>query len=517
MANGQNDLARQALEIVNRMKQERSAGQEALGVPPSTQEGRSEALVNFFQGIRNMATPSPGTVTDRESVWMTPEQQAATGQEISRQQEEMAVPMIDIPDQQLPTADASQFQAPPAPYSQADLEQKFMETAAMANRPQGIQTTPVGKEFQVLQEEMASLDKKPTGSTELERSLSLDPMQNLQEEVLARTQESLAALDNTTEKIQPGKFWSELPTWQKVVAGLSMALGSITPQGAANVQKIWSNAIDRDIDAQKANLNRKDNLFTKYYSVLKDMKAAELATRVAQLNQIQTKAMLLKEKAMTPLAQRNMALTNEALSQQIQENSIKLMQSIKRMKAMEALGQGQGPMDIRNLPPEWKPYAVQDFGISNRADSQSKPLEKEISDFRNLVAQTDVNNSNLLELREMLKDYAGKPSLLTQKMATDKEFAGKLRSYFGQLKLDILKQQKGPGSDRDLAVVENIVADPESIGRSVQAFMGSSLGLLENGSKLVIAKASQLGFGDIPERYKNFARGFYQEQFKRGR
>jgi len=52
-------------------------------------------------------------------------------------------------------------------------------------------------------------------------------------------------------EIEPKSFFAGKSTWQKILGGVGMFLGSITPEGARNVASIIEKEIDRDIDIQK--------------------------------------------------------------------------------------------------------------------------------------------------------------------------------------------------------------------------------------------------------------------------
>lgn len=65
--------------------------------------------------------------------------------------------------------------------------------------------------------------------------------------------------DDVKKKIQnfelkPKNFFAGKNTWQKVLGGLGMFLGSITPEGAKNVANIIDKEIERDLDVQRNQL-----------------------------------------------------------------------------------------------------------------------------------------------------------------------------------------------------------------------------------------------------------------------
>lgn len=69
-----------------------------------------------------------------------------------------------------------------------------------------------------------------------------------------------------TQKIDPNRIWSNASTGNRVTAGISLLLGGLS-QGLTGAKSnpamdVINNAIDRDIDAQKAELGKKQNLLS---------------------------------------------------------------------------------------------------------------------------------------------------------------------------------------------------------------------------------------------------------------
>src|SRR5688500_5128060 len=90
--------------------------------------------------------------------------------------------------------------------------------------------------------------------------------------------------------IDPKRFWAEASSSSKVLAGIGLFLGSFSPDGNNRAVNVIQGAIDRDIDAQKANLeNKQKNLSAKrgiyadMVSTFRDKTMAEEATRLAYL------------------------------------------------------------------------------------------------------------------------------------------------------------------------------------------------------------------------------------------
>jgi hypothetical protein len=121
---------------------------------------------------------------------------------------------------------------------------------------------------------------------------------------LAR-KKNLEALDNETKRLQadvatnkidPSRIYNNMTTGNRVMAGISLLLGGIS-QGLSKAKSnpamdVINNAIDRDIDAQKAELGKKQNLLAINLQKYGRLDAAFQATKMqmmavtqAQINQ----------------------------------------------------------------------------------------------------------------------------------------------------------------------------------------------------------------------------------------
>lgn len=84
-------------------------------------------------------------------------------------------------------------------------------------------------------------------------------------------------------KIDPNRYWGDMSTGNKVLASVAIALGGIG-QGLMKSDHnmaldVINNAIARDMDAQKVNLNKAENLLRLNYEKTRDMRQAELMTQ----------------------------------------------------------------------------------------------------------------------------------------------------------------------------------------------------------------------------------------------
>lgn len=91
--------------------------------------------------------------------------------------------------------------------------------------------------------------------------------------------------DIATQKIDPTRVWSNMSTGNRVLAGISIFLGGVAGgmQGTENrALKIINDAIDKDIDSQKSELGKKQNLLAINLQKYRNIQDAAAATK-AQL------------------------------------------------------------------------------------------------------------------------------------------------------------------------------------------------------------------------------------------
>lgn len=130
------------------------------------------------------------------------------------------------------------------------------------------------------------------------------------EDLEAKRVENLAKMDNdinklrediASNKIDPNRIYSNMSTGNRVLGSISVLLGGLS-QGLTGAKSnpamdVMNNAIDRDIDAQKAELGKKQNLLSYNLAQYGRMDQAYAATKMhmlgiaqAQMNQIAAKA-----------------------------------------------------------------------------------------------------------------------------------------------------------------------------------------------------------------------------------
>lgn len=95
------------------------------------------------------------------------------------------------------------------------------------------------------------------------------------------------------QKIDPNRYMGNMSTLGRISTAIGLMLGGMGAglAGGQNLAfKSLESAIDRDIEAQKMDLNKKNNLLTAYYKMYGDVQQAELALKSQLLATSQLKA-----------------------------------------------------------------------------------------------------------------------------------------------------------------------------------------------------------------------------------
>lgn len=178
---------------------------------------------------------------------------------------------------------------------------------------------------------------------------------------LNQEQQKLTA-DVQSAKIDPTRIYDNMTTGNRVLAGISILLGGLG-QGLTGAKSnpamdVINNAIDRDIDAQKANLGKKQNLLSINLAKMGDLRNALAATKMQMMTvantQVQAQAMKAGSKSALAAAQMFQGQMDLEMS--------KLKYQIASAQAMEDklnAPEGVSAKDAVKLPQELQDKMVQ--------------------------------------------------------------------------------------------------------------------------------------------------------------
>jgi hypothetical protein len=153
--------------------------------------------------------------------------------------------------------------------------------------------------------------------------------------------------DIQNQHIDPKHYLSSMGTMSKISTGIGLLLGGMGSgvTGGENPAMTFLNKqIDRDIDAQKMELGKKENLLSANLKQFGNLRDATDMTRVMQNDIVMNKLKLAAAQAASPMAQ---AAALKALGQLDVENAGRLQQLATRRTMMEAMsGASQDPAQM---------------------------------------------------------------------------------------------------------------------------------------------------------------------------
>lgn len=206
-------------------------------------------------------------------------------------------------------------------------------------------------------------------------------------------------------EINPNRVWEESSTGSKIGAVLGMLVAGVGAgyQGRENMAVAQINkAIDRDIDAQKANLNKKSNLLTSYMAQLGDERAAEAAARAHALTVAEVKVKQAAASAQTPEAKAALLMAQGQLEQKRGEYQLMLSERIQDAQLMGMGGGGQGgvPMGAMSYAMKSGKDAPLFVDSPERGRTYKARTPKEAEEMRKVEAEYGHAKGLLNELKQ---------------------------------------------------------------------------------------------------------------------
>lgn len=286
-------------------------------------------------------------------------------------------------------------------------------------------------------------------------------------------QKNHAALDQQTQaltddvanaKIDPTRLWSGASTGNKVLASIGILLSGIG-SGMAGGQNLAMNviqkAIDNDIEAQKSELGKKQNLLTQNYRRYGDLEIARAAT-ASQLNAAaQGQIAAAAARAQGPAAA---AAAHQALAGLRAQNAQNLQIVAAQQTKNEILNSGGGPgltpaLAEQVAPKRWlhTPMGIQiakteeDAKVLTDGQTQASSINKQLDD---MITFARTEGTTL---------PGTKKNAIAQSMATSLKLALKGPAVYNL----------GAISKEDGKMLDEVVSDPGSIftDRSIAVLM----------------------------------------------
>lgn len=120
-------------------------------------------------------------------------------------------------------------------------------------------------------------------------------------------------------QIDPNRFWNNQSSGNRIMASVAVALGALGSAitgGKNDALDVIQSQINRDIDAQKAELGQRNNLLSFNLNRLGNLQAAEQATRLQQLSVVQAQLQAAAAKSGNKLAMANL---NKAMAEKMMQ------------------------------------------------------------------------------------------------------------------------------------------------------------------------------------------------------
>lgn len=168
-------------------------------------------------------------------------------------------------------------------------------------------------------------------------------------------------------KIDPNRVWSNMGTGNKVMAAIAIALGGASAglTGKSNpALDVINNAIDKDIEAQKSDLGRQNNLLSSYMSQYHNLAMAENAAKL----HLATVASAQMQKIAAQTGSQNAINQANMQAGQMRAQYAPIMQ---RQAIMSSLMSQKG-----NLQPEIAAKAVQYVVPEKQQDQAYKEIDR---------------------------------------------------------------------------------------------------------------------------------------------
>lgn len=205
-------------------------------------------------------------------------------------------------------------------------------------------------------------------------------------------------------KVDPNRIWSDQGTGNKLGAAIALIVGGIgAGMGHTSNQalEIMQKAIDRDVDAQKIDIGKKQNLLTYNLQKYRDMQMAQSATKL-QLSTIanaQLQQAALKNNSPQAIAQAKLLQ-----SQADMQYGLPLYQAVQQRQMLAHSYNGvpaQSGMDqyLLQMDPKWSEHRVEVHGNAFRASTPkaAEELNKTIPVYNDITEKLN----RLKELNNM--------------------------------------------------------------------------------------------------------------------
>lgn len=331
--------------------------------------------------------------------------------------------------------DLNRYLAPSQP--QAPIEQTAMAPSAFEKEMEV--TAKTAEEVKGIQEREAAQQANAYGSAM--KQLQDLAVKSSQEKERLRGMMDQVNKSITENQIDPNRFMGNKGTLGRIGTALGLILGGIgqgMTGGRENLaMRALENAIDRDIDAQKQELGKKNNLLTAYYKMYGDLEQAEAATKAQIMSMTQLQANQIAARSKSQQAQQQNLLFQAQLNtkkEQYENQQAQVAADRELSKSTRAMGaqmpseeQVYSYVDRRNLPDKAKAdvkdaytdYQAAMQGISDFKQIMSdQHLLSQLSSYKNPVQRLELLSTYKVALAPIVKAVTGETRMSDQEFKT---------------------------------------------------------------------------------------------------
>lgn len=195
--------------------------------------------------------------------------------------------------------------------------------------------------------------------------------------------------DYKNQHIDPNHYLHSMGTGQKIATGIGMILGgmgSATAGGENPAVKFLHDQIGRDVEAQKANLGKTENLLNANYKQFGNLKDAAIMTQAMQTDLLKDQLQMAAAKSTDPLVK---ARAIQAIGKLEQEIAPQMLQLKMRQSLQNGAAQGADPAQyVQYVVP--KEHQAKVFGEIEAAQNTQQMSKSIMESFERAAKENTI-------------------------------------------------------------------------------------------------------------------------------
>lgn len=221
--------------------------------------------------------------------------------------------------------------------------------------------------------------------------------------------------DYMSGHIDPNHFWSSMGTGSKIATMVGLIFGGFSGglHGGNAATEYIDKAIDRDINAQTAEMNKKQNMMTALHQRFGDLQSAQQMGRIIQNDMVANQLQIAAAKSKNPIAQaRAVQQINE-----IKYKNAQMQQPLaQRMMVMSMLQKNaiQPEQAIQAMvPPGEQMKVAETMGKVRSLDAMHKDVQQSFDHVaglavNGLLSKNDANSAKQAFIGKLIKETEGR-------------------------------------------------------------------------------------------------------------